>query len=191
MAIRRSVHVFTMLSTRLSMFGNQTFPRSSDFVLQTLDGLHVQAREILFVVFPRRIRLPDVLSGNTSFIFSSKPKSAVSTDRCLLARCQSPFWISSGTVCKTHLQWAARYTHQHHRHTTECGQKQTNTGFCKSRIQTGRAFQEYLPITAVGHAELPFYIYSRNIKGNQQLLSGRTACKVIMLLRYKRYWKVT
>ena len=84
MAIRQSVHVFTMLSTRLSMFGNQTFPPSSDLVLQTLDGLHVKAREIVFVVFPRRIRLPDVLSGNSPFIFSSKRKSAVSTDRCFL-----------------------------------------------------------------------------------------------------------
>ena len=55
----------------------------------------------------RTIKLPQVLSGNTSFIFSSKGKSAVSTDRCLLARWQSPLWICSGTVCKTDLLWVA------------------------------------------------------------------------------------
>ena len=48
-----------------------------------------------------------MLSGNTSFIFSSKQKPAISTDRRLLARCQAPFWIASGTVCKTGLLWVA------------------------------------------------------------------------------------
>ena len=63
----------------------------SDLVLQTLDGLNVQARKIVFVVFLRRIRLPDVLSGNSPFIFSSKRKSAVSTDRCFLQDVSHPF----------------------------------------------------------------------------------------------------
>ena len=41
-----------------------------------------------------------MLNGNTSFVFSSKRKSAVSTDRRLPARCQSPFCIASGAVCE-------------------------------------------------------------------------------------------
>ena len=47
-----------------------------------------------------RIRLPDVLSINTSFTFPSRRKSAVSTDKRLLARCQLPFLIASATASK-------------------------------------------------------------------------------------------
>ena len=48
-----------------------------------------------------------MLSGNTSSIFPSKRKSAVSTDRRLVPRCQSLFWIASGTVFKIGLLWVA------------------------------------------------------------------------------------
>ena len=67
MEIRQSVHVFTMLSTRLSMFTNQTFPRSSDLVLQTLDDLQARPCSVFGTTTRvlRIIRCQDVLSGNT------------------------------------------------------------------------------------------------------------------------------
>ena len=93
-AIRQSVHVFIALFTRLPMFGNQTFSRSSDLVSQDIDGPHGWARLHVFVGFSGRLRgLPDVLNGNTSSIFSSGLKSAVSTDRRLIASASRPFGL--------------------------------------------------------------------------------------------------
>ena len=105
--IRQASHEFTLLSTSLSMFGNQTFSRNSDLLFTSpwwpscarlttwscrLFGTTMRVQ--------RRIRLPDALTVSSSFTLSRRRNSTASTQGRLISWCQLPFTIASATACK-------------------------------------------------------------------------------------------
>ena len=84
-AIRQALHDFTLLSTSLSMFGNQTFSRNSDLVFtnpwwSSCARLNTWCCRLFGTTMrvPRRIRLPDTLTVISSFILSRRRNSTAS-----------------------------------------------------------------------------------------------------------------